>query len=163
MRAPALFLLLALAQPARALELDLRSPWIQGPDRRSLRDERASGGDKLRLETTTLMIVAAAVLAGWDIYLAITHRTTESRIITDFAWQHPSAVFLAGALAGHLFLNTPWAGNRLVPWGFIVLAAVLAYDLTSGGRGPTWTHHPGVWFVVGMGSGAAMWGQHGRT
>ena len=60
-----------------------------------------------RKVTLTLLAVSAAVLIGWDVYVALNDvpndRDTISGIVLGFARRHTIVPFAFGVLMGHLF------------------------------------------------------------
>lgn len=55
--------------------------------------------------TIGILIVAAAVLIAWDVYVAAnpTPGDTISEITLGFAMRHPVLPFVVGVVCGHLF------------------------------------------------------------
>lgn len=51
------------------------------------------------------MFICAAILVGWDIYVAISppENDTISEIIQEYAFKHPIIPFIFGVLIGHFF------------------------------------------------------------
>ena len=54
--------------------------------------------------TIAILVTAAAVLIGWDIYVAVASPPdTISLIVNGFAGDHPILPFGLGVIFGHLF------------------------------------------------------------
>lgn len=156
----ALLLLLALL-PGFAAGLDLHAEPRAVPNLGNFKLENPMGNNEYRNTTIGIMAVTTVVLIAYDIFLARNHYPTESKITTDASWDYSSIPFAGGVLAGHLFFNTSNPKNRVVPLGLAILGGVITWDLTRSNRG-TWVRYPGIWFAIGVGTGASMWGQRGR-
>lgn len=156
MRALALALLLLI--PLHAAAADLRLHLLDQSLHFDAVDPTRPGN--MRTATTAVVVGTTAALILYDVYLATHHKTTESRVVTDYAWRYSTIPLLAGALCGHLFVNQPSPKNRVWPWGLAILGGVLTWDLTKG-DGKSWVRHPGIWLGIGIGTGALTWGQRG--
>lgn len=154
-----------LALPAGAETL--RSPWLEGTGPNYLQQpptEKANLTDKDELKIVTVGIMAgvAAILIAWDIYVAKKDSQTESQVLSHTGWNYSSLPFTFGVLAGHWFFNTDKPDYRLVPIGIAILVAVIVWDLVRPDQGEKWARYPGVWFSIGVVTGATTWPQRGK-
>lgn len=64
---------------------------------------REEGRDMNRTTTVWILIAVVAGLIAWDIavYLGAGTEATISRVVLDFAGQHPVVGFLLGVISGH--------------------------------------------------------------
>lgn len=64
-----------------------------------------------RQKTAMVLFVAALVVAGWDIYVAVHVGTdagaTVSELMLAWASRHPIVAFAMGVVVGHLFWPQP--------------------------------------------------------
>jgi len=83
--------------------------------------------------TKWVMLVAAVVVLGWDVYVTVNDvkGDTISELLRTWAWKWPTIPFVCGVVLGHLFWNVDRLINKwrkiYVLWG--VCASILAVDI----------------------------------
>lgn len=132
-----------------------------------------AGSSPTDTTSTAIMAGAAALLVGWDVYLATQHAHTESSMLKEAGWNANVLPYSLGMLLGHWFLNRQPDAPRDArsQWTLVLgsVAAVAAWDVAwhlshgSDWRGPPGgapiVRHPGIWAGLGFAAGGLVWSQ----
>lgn len=157
-----------LVGEARGGDFTLVSPTLD-PSSRPIPGEQPppssyeDSGNKLHCITMYAMLGIVAGLIVYDVVLSLMHESTESQIISDYAWRHSTIPFLLGVLIGHWLFNhgSEWNMN-MWPYGLVALGAVITFDILKKDDPDSnhhWTRYPGIWFGLGLPVGALLWSQ----
>jgi hypothetical protein len=108
-----------------------------------------------RTITMILMATAAAVLVGWDLYVAVCPPPgdTISELLSSWAYRWPTLPFAFGVVGGHLFCPSTFQWERKARAFFLALIAVGLLILDVGGLAMRSTAP----FLFGVLAGNLLW------
>jgi hypothetical protein len=116
-----------------------------------------------RKVTVAMLVIVAAVIIIWDIFVAIDGRdiaeradTTVSGITLGWAQQHPALPFSLGGLFGHLLWPMREATRRILR---VTALAALALGWLIVDIWVAFSVHAMLVFVPGIGLGHLLWPQ----
>lgn len=107
-----------------------------------------------------------STLALWlvfDAWLGPHGGPTESQVLQYWAKRYVSVAWLIGALVGHWCFGLQTAHYKLWPIGFLVLAALVGWDV-AWNVNPVepfhpWFRWPALWAIAGIACGLLFWPQ----
>jgi len=127
--------------------------------------EPASRHDSTNNLTVPTICILSSIAIGlilYDVLLSVKHESTESQVITTYAWRYSSIPFILGILIGHwLFTHESQWNMNVWPLAAVAMGAVIAWDISKLNKSTdhSWTRYPGLWFAIGIPVGALLWSQ----